>query len=244
MHSRVRRIDKLSRNKAVGNLRRQLIRLGDCALHALRALAQHQLRAIRLHQLAAFDAHGFRHDDDDAVASRRRNGRQTDARVAGCRFDDDAAFLEQSLRFRVVNHALGNAVLHRTGGVEILQLRQNMRVQVLFLFDMGQLQQRRMSNQLVSGGINPAHDKILLSYIPIFRKRSFMQAHSPRFNIVCSACRRTRHIRGRHFRLCSSRLINPSLCLYVQLLNLSFRSVNGIIIRFAPHVKGFEPKLS
>ena len=161
MHSRVRRVHKLPRNKAVRNFRRQLVRLGNRALHALRAFAEHQLRAVGLHQLAALDAHRLRHHNDDAVAACRRDGRQADARVAGGRLDDDAARLERALSFRIVNHALRNTILDRTGGIEILQLGQNMCVQVFLLLDVGQLQQRGMADQLVGARINLAHGEIL-----------------------------------------------------------------------------------
>ena len=55
----------------------RLVGLGDGAL------CQHQLCAVGLHDLAALHAHGFGHDDDDAVAPGGSHGGQADAGVAG-----------------------------------------------------------------------------------------------------------------------------------------------------------------
>ena len=41
---------------------------------------------------------------------------------------------------RIVNHRLGDAVLHGTGGVEIFQLGEDSGVQPFLLLDVGQLQ--------------------------------------------------------------------------------------------------------
>ena len=162
MHRRVRRIHELTGDEAVRNFRRQLVRLGNRALHALRAVAEHQLRAIRLHQLAALDAHRLRHDDDDAVTARRRDGSQADAGVARRRLDDDAAGFQRARSLRIVNHPLCDPILHGTGGVEIFQLGEDSGVQPLLLLDVGQLQQRSVADQLIGAGIDPAHGKFLL----------------------------------------------------------------------------------
>ena len=153
---------KLAGNEAVGNLLGQLICLGNGTLHALGALGEHQLRAIGLHQLAALHAHGIRHDDDDAVAPCRCHGRKTDAGIAGGRLNNDGAGLQSASCFCVVDHGLGDPVLYGTGGVEVFQLYQNLGLQFLSLFNMGQLQQRGLANQLVSGCINLAHNYFLL----------------------------------------------------------------------------------
>ena len=156
-------VDELSGDEAVRDLLRQLVGLGDGALHALRALGQHQLGAVGLHQLAALDAHRLRHDDDDAVAARGGHGGKADARVAGGRLDDDGAGLQLALGLRLIDHRLGDTVLHAAGGVEVLQLREDARLELLGLFDMGQLQQGGLADQLVSGSINLAHVRFLLN---------------------------------------------------------------------------------
>ena len=151
-------IHKLAGHEAVGDFMGKLFRLGDGALHALGALGEHQLRAVGLHQLAALHGHGLRHDDDDAVAPGRSHGGQTDAGVAGGGLDDDGTRLQHALRFRVVDHGLGDTVFYRTGGVEIFQLGQDFRGQVLVLFDVGQFHQRGMADQLVGGSIDLRHE--------------------------------------------------------------------------------------
>ena len=165
MDRRVGRVDKLTGDKAVGDLRSQLVGLCDRTLHALRAVREHELRAIGLHDLAALHAHGLRHNDDDAVASGRGDGRQADAGVAGGRLDDDRAGLEDALGLCVIDHGLGDTVLDRTGRVEVLQLSQDLGLQALGSLDMSEFQQRGMADQLVSGSVDFAHGDVLLIYI-------------------------------------------------------------------------------
>ena len=160
MYGGVGRVHELARDKAVGDLLGQLVGLGDSALHALCALGQHQLRAVSLHQLAALHAHGLRHDDDDTVAAGGGHGRQTDAGITGSRLDDDGIGLQQTLLLRVVDHSLGNTILHAAGRVEVFQLAQHLGLQALFLFNVSQLQQRSLTDQLVSGCIDLAHNYI------------------------------------------------------------------------------------
>ena len=62
-------------------------------LHALCTFCQDKLCAVCLHQLSALYAHGFRHYDNDTVASRRCNRRKADAGVAGGRFNNYRACL-------------------------------------------------------------------------------------------------------------------------------------------------------
>ena len=69
---RVGGVDKLAGDEAVGNLLSQLLRFGDGPLHPLGPFSQHQLRTVGPHQLPALHAHGFRHGDDEAVATGRR----------------------------------------------------------------------------------------------------------------------------------------------------------------------------
>ena len=128
--------------------------------------------------MTALDAHGLGHDDDDAIAPCRRHGGKTDAGVAGRRLDDDGVGIEQSPAFGVVDHRLGNAVLDRAGGVEIFKLGKQARLQALFLFDVGQLQQRGLSDQLIGGSKNSRHDKILLILQSLYvRLRLFQRLH-------------------------------------------------------------------
>ena len=155
-------VHKLAGDEAVGNFLRQLIGLGDGTLHALGALGEHQFRAVGLHQLAALHAHGLGHHDDDAVAPGGGHRSQTDAGVAGGGLDDNGAGLQKALGLGIINHGLGDTVLHAAGGVEILQLAQDFGLQALFLLNVDQLQQRGLSDQLISGCINVTHHQFLL----------------------------------------------------------------------------------
>ena len=162
----VGRVHKLAGDEAVGDLLGQLIGLGNGALHALGALAEDQFRTVGLHQLAALHAHGVRHDDDDAVATGGGHRGQADAGVAGGGLNDDGAGLQRAAGLCVVDHGLGDPVLHGAGGVEVFQLYQDLGLQFLSLFNMGQLQQRGLADQLVSGCIDLAHNKFLLYVSP------------------------------------------------------------------------------
>ncbi len=159
----VRRVDELPWDKGVGDLLGKLLGLGDGALHALGAFGKHQLRAVGFHQLSAFDAHGLGHNNDNAVAAGRRNGSKADAGVAGGGLDKYRARLQQALRLRVVNHGLGDAVLDGTRGVKILQFREKCSLQAFFLLNIGELQQRSLSDQLIGGCIDVRHGIFLLN---------------------------------------------------------------------------------
>ena len=125
MDSRVGRIYKLAGDEAVGNFLRQLVSLGDGALHALRPFRQHDFRTVGFQNVAALHTHGLRHGEDDAIAFGRSNRSQADASIAGSGFDDNGTGFQQPFRFRVFDHGLGDAVLHAACRVKILQLNQN-----------------------------------------------------------------------------------------------------------------------
>ena len=80
---------KLPGDKAVRPGGSQLIRLFNGALHPLGALGKNKLRAVGPQQVAAFHAHCIRHGQDDFVASRGGDRRESDAGVPARRFDDD-----------------------------------------------------------------------------------------------------------------------------------------------------------
>ena len=176
-------VRKLAGDEAAGDGGGQLVGLLNGPLHTLSALGQHQLCAIGLDQLAALHAHGVRHDDDQLVAPGRCHGGQANARVAGGGLDEGCAGLQSPGPLGIVNNALGDPVLHGTGGVEILQLGQDLGFQLLFLFNMGQLQQRGTANQLVSRGVDLRHMK---NFLPLCENvwlcspsKSFPSGRSP-----------------------------------------------------------------
>ena len=158
---RVGRVDKLAGDKAVGDLRGQLVGLRDGPLHALRAVREDELRAIGLHDLSALHAHGLRHDNNDAVTSGRGDGRQANAGVAGRGLNDHGVRLERTALLRILDHGQSHAVFHGASRIEVLELCQNAGFELLLFFNMRQLQKGRFSDQLVSGCINLAHEMFL-----------------------------------------------------------------------------------
>ena len=124
----------------------------------LARLGQDQLRAVGFHQLTALDGHGLGHDDDNAVAARGCDRGQADAGIAGGRLNDDGAGLQLAGGFGVVDHRLCDAVLDGAGGIEVFQLGENLGLQAQFLFDMCELEQRSLADELVCGSIDLGHN--------------------------------------------------------------------------------------
>ena len=181
MGLRVGRVHKLAGHKAAGNLLGQLLGFGDGTAHALGALGEHQLGAVGLQQLAALHAHGIGHHNDGPIAAGGRDRRQANAGVAAGGLNDDRTFLQQALGLGVVDHGLGHTVFRRTGGVKVFQLGQDLGLQALSLFQMGEFQQRGMANQLICGRINLTHDV----FLPI--SPGGFCAHIPRLLFSCSS---------------------------------------------------------
>ena len=158
---RVGRVYELAGDEGIRDLLCQLVGLGNGTLHAFGTLAQHQLCTVSLHQLAALHAHGLGHHDDDAVALGGCHSGQTDASIAGGRLNDHGTFLQQALFLGIIDHLFGDAILDRTGRIEVFQLSNDVGRQLLLLFNVGQLQQRSMTDQLICGSINLAHCSFL-----------------------------------------------------------------------------------
>ena len=160
---RVRRIDELPGDEAVRRLRGELLGLGDGALHALGTVGEDELRAVGLHQLAALDAHGLRHDDDDAVAARGGDGGEADTGVAGGRLDDNGVGLQLAAGLGVIEDGLGDTILDGAGGVEVFKLGEKLGFELFCLFDVGQFEKRGLADQLVCGSVDLAHNVFLLN---------------------------------------------------------------------------------
>ena len=154
VHGGVGRVGKLVGDQAARDLLMQLLRPGDGALHAQRAVGQHQLRAIGLNQRPPLGTHAVGHHDQRAVAARRRHPRQADARVAAGGLDDGAARFERAARLRRVQHGAGGAVLDAPGGVERLQLGGDRGVQAVFAAVAGQCQQRGMTDEFGQAAVH------------------------------------------------------------------------------------------
>ena len=149
MNVGIRRIDELSRNKAVRNLFRQLRSFCDRTLHTLCAFCQHQLRAVGFHQTAAFHRHRFRHDDNGPVAAACRDRCESDSCIAGGRLNNDRAFSDNAAVFRVVEHRFRHPVFDGAGRIKIFELSENFRRQFLRLFEPFQFDQRCCADQFV-----------------------------------------------------------------------------------------------
>ena len=163
VNCRVCGVGELGRDEAVRDLSRELLRLGDGTLHALCALGEDELSTVSLHEIAALHAHGLGHGNDKPIAAGCGNCRQTDAGIAGGRLNDNAALLEQTLRLCVLDHCLGDPVLDRTGGIEILQLAKHGRAELMGLFESLQFEQRGIADEVGKAGNDICHNKKLLS---------------------------------------------------------------------------------
>ena len=154
------RIGELRRNEAVRNLLCQLVSLFDGSFHALCAFGQHQLCAKCLHQVAAFDGHRLRHGNNQTVASRRCDSSQTNASVSGGRFDQHAFSRgDESLCLSFVQHCLCNTILDAAGRIEKLRLSQKRCLQLFFLFNVSQFEQRCPANEICDLLKNLCHEK-------------------------------------------------------------------------------------
>ena len=163
MDGGVRRVDELTGDEAAGDLRRQLIRFGDGALHALRAFGQDDLRTVGFQDVAALHAHGLGHREDGPVALGSRDGSEADAGVAGGRLDNDGALFQETLRLGVLDHRLRDTVLDASGRVEVFEFDEKGGLQVQFLFDVGDFDERGVPDELDSSFIDVCHDSCLLS---------------------------------------------------------------------------------
>ena len=118
-------VDELARNKAPRGLTRQLFRLGNGAFHALGTFGENDFSAVGLQQFATFRAHGFRHRKNGTVTFARGNACQTDAGVAACGFNDDAAGFEKSFFLGIFDHRKRNTVLDAASRVKEFELDEN-----------------------------------------------------------------------------------------------------------------------
>ncbi|KAG1439089.1 hypothetical protein G6F57_019568 [Rhizopus arrhizus] len=100
----------------------QFARPAHHAAAAFGGRGQDHLGAIGAHQLAAFHREGLDHGGHELVAARGGDHRQRHAGIAGGRFDDRVAGLEQATCFGIEDDRQRQAVLHRAARVERLDL--------------------------------------------------------------------------------------------------------------------------
>ena len=99
-----------------------LLRSAHRAVAALLARGQDDLGSEDLQHLASFDRHAGGHEDLDRIALQLGNRGQRDAGVAARRFEDGLAGSQLAGLFRLLDHRLGDAILHRAERVLPLEL--------------------------------------------------------------------------------------------------------------------------
>ena len=150
------RVLELLRDDGAGDLGLQLLGLGDGALHALRAGREDELGAEEGQHLAALDRHGFRHDEDQAVAARGGHEGEGDAGIARGRLDQGAAGLEGAGRLQRVDHADADAVLDAGDRVEELELGQEIGLHAALAADAVEAHDGGVADGVGDGIVDPA----------------------------------------------------------------------------------------
>ena len=103
-------IFKLAGHKAPRDAARQLRSAGNRTRHTFRTGCQHHFRAVSAHQGDAFSAHGIRHDNDAAIASRRSQRRQGNTHITGGRLNDGATGCQHSPFFRIFQNIFRSSI--------------------------------------------------------------------------------------------------------------------------------------
>ena len=122
---RVRRVLELAEHHVV-LLADKLLRGVDRAGHALDRRGEQELDAEALEEATPLEAHVLRHREDELVALRRADHREADAGVAGRGLDEGVAGLDGALALRGLDHGERDPVLHGAGGVEHLELAEDL----------------------------------------------------------------------------------------------------------------------
>ena len=128
---RVGRIRVLVGLERARDLLREAVRDGVVALRGLRRdgrRADDDLRPVGAEQADLLLRHLVRHDEDAAVPLAHGGERQPDAGVAARRLDDRATLAERAGPLRGLDHAEADPVLDATARVQVLELRQDGRV--------------------------------------------------------------------------------------------------------------------
>ncbi len=154
----IRHVRVLVRLEAARDLFREavgdgVVRLGRVVLD--RGGADDDLRAVGPQHRDLLLAHLVRHDEDAAVALLRRRDREADAGVARGRLDDGAAGLELSFGLGLLDHGQTDPVLHRSTGVEVLELGEDLRLGVPP--DRVEPDDRRVADEVENGGVIASH---------------------------------------------------------------------------------------
>ena len=128
VHLRVGGIGELLQEQ-VALLLGELPCLVDGGAHPALARGQDELGAKSGEHPAPFEAHRFRHRQDEPVAPRGCDERQSDARVATGGLDEGHARLQHAITLGGLDHGEPDAVLDAGAGVEALELGDDLGVQ-------------------------------------------------------------------------------------------------------------------
>ena len=99
-------------------------------------------------EFAAFGAHRFGHGQDQAVSAYGGDHGQAYAGVAAGGFDQHGSGSQATLLLGAADHFYGGAVLGAAGGVEVFQFGDQVRAQMMPLFEAGEFQQRGVAHQV------------------------------------------------------------------------------------------------
>ena len=153
---RVGGVFELLRDEAAENFAGEFLGLFNRALHAGRAGRKDDFGAVGLEQHAALDAHRLGHREDGAIAAGGGNAREPDARVARGGLDDDGARTDEAGLFRFEDHLARGAVLDAPGGIEGLDLGDDVRLEAVEPHPVVELQKRRAADKFKARLMN--HD--------------------------------------------------------------------------------------
>ena len=141
------RVGELVRDEGVADLGGQRARRVDGLVHPAQRLGDLDTCAVEAQQPLALAAHALRQRQDQVIALSSADERQGDAGVAGRRLDDRRATgLDAALGLGGVDHRHADAVLHRSGRIVRLDLRDQLAVQLGR--DARQPHQRRAADQV------------------------------------------------------------------------------------------------
>ena len=122
VRQRVGLVAVLVEHHPVGVVRRKLLRHPDRLVGPARRGRGDDLGAVHLEQLPALGRRVLRHHADQPVAPQLRHHRQRDPGVPRGRLQQREPRLQQPVLLRLRDHIEGRAVLHRAGGVAVLEL--------------------------------------------------------------------------------------------------------------------------
>ena len=129
MDFRIVRVGELLRNEAARNGIAQFDGLFQAVINAFTDVVmighEHEFSTVEAENVTSFLRNGIRHDDDAAVLLDGADESQTDALIAGCRLDNDGAFMDKPFFFSGFNHIEGRSGLDATANIDGLHFDQN-----------------------------------------------------------------------------------------------------------------------